>query len=210
MGPALAAAMEFWRTPECRRLVSIVTFLSSVSGGFWLLAKVVGAVFNLLEDLFFEELWAALATVYNIVLAIAFSAALFAAAWKGADPSQLFLREGCGLVLLYLVLSASYTDPQDGAIDEHARPGWAMGLVSYIFFAAVPRIIDQPRLHELIAVMKEVSDSPVGKVSTLLVAGAFAWRLAKGGMVSLFGAMAPLMWKIGLLKHPPIRVRAPR
>jgi hypothetical protein len=207
MEQLLPAALELWRSPECRRVVSIVAWLSAVSGGFWLLAKVMGAIVELFSELFFEELWAAFATLYNIVLAVFFSATLFAAASRGAGSGELYLRRGCGLVLLYLVLSAAYADRDEGYIDEHARPGWVMGLVSYIFFAAVPVLTEQPRLYELIDLMKMVADSWVGKASAALVSLALAYRLARGGMRAMFNTLSPILFFIGVLNHPPIRVR---
>lgn len=208
---AVAALRELWRTPECRRFVASAAWLSAVSAGFWLLAKVMGAVVEIFSELFFEELWAALATVYNVVLAVLFSATLFAAASRGAEGAgELYLRRAIGFVIVYLVLSASYTDPREGAIDEHARPGWAMGLVSYLFFAAVPRLTEQPRLYELIDLMKAVSDSWVGAASTALVFTTLVYRFARYGLRAMFNALSPALWFVGVLKHPPIRVRRPR
>lgn len=211
MEAPLPALLELWRSPECRRLVEVVAWLSAVSAGFWLLAKLMGAVVELFSELFFEELWAALATVYNVVLAVCFSAALFAAASRGAeDAGELYLRRAIGFVIVYLVLSASYADPKDGVIDEHARPGWAMGLVSYFFFAAVPRLTEQPRLYALIDLTKVVSDSWVGAASAALVALTLSYRFARYGLRAMFKTLAPALWAVGVLEHPPIRVRKPR
>lgn len=211
MEQLLPALQELWRSPECRRLAGAAAWLSAVSAGFWLLAKLMGAVVEVFSELFFEELWAALATVYNVALALFFSATLFAAASRGMEAGgELYLRRAIGFVIVYLVLSASYADPKEGVIDEHARPGWAMGLLSYFFFAAVPRLTDQPRLYALIDLMKAVSDSWVGAASAALVSTLLAYRLARGGLRALFHTLAPSLWSIGVLKHPPIRVRKPR
>src|SRR5262245_49860593 len=110
MQEALPLVLELWRSPECRRLLAATAWLSAVSGGFWLLAKVVGAITEMFSEFFFEEIWSALAIVYNIALAVLFSATLFAAASRGAETGELYLRRGVGLVILYLVLSAAYTD----------------------------------------------------------------------------------------------------
>jgi hypothetical protein len=209
LGPLLDAARVFWASPECRRWVSIVAFLCSVNAGFWLLAKVMGAVLELFSELFFEELWDALATLYNIALAVFFAAVLFAAAVKGAPASQLYWRQACGLILLYVALGAAYTDPAAGEIDEHARPGWATGLVAYLFFAVVPSLTAQPAIYQLIDLLKAVSDSWVGKVSTILVAGGVALSVARRGLRAMFARLSPFLWFIGALEHPPIRVRKP-
>lgn len=211
MEPLHPALLELWRSPECRRLAGIVSWLSAVSAGFWLLAKLMGAVVEVFSELFFEELWTALATVYNVVLAVFFSATLFAAASRGAEgDGELHLRRGIGFIIVYLVLSASYADPKEGVIDEHARPGWAMGLVSYLFFAAVPRLTDQPRLYALIDLTKTVSESWVGLASTALVALTLSYRFARYGLRTMFNTLAPALFFLGVLKHPPIRVRKPR
>jgi hypothetical protein len=206
----IAAGQELWRTPECRRFVASAAWLSAVSAGFWLLAKLVGAILEVFSELFFEELWDALATIYNVVLAVLFSATLFAAASRGAEAGELFLRRAIGFVIVYLVLSASYADPREGDIDEHARPGWAMGLVSYFFFAAVPSLTAQPRLYELIDLVKAVSDSWVGAASASLVALTLAYRFGRYGLRTMFNTLAPALFYIGVLKHPPVRVRKPR
>lgn len=206
----VAALQELWRTPECRRLAATAGWLSAVSAGFWLLAKLVGAMLEVFSELFFEELWDALATVYNVVLAVLFSATLFAAASRGAQAGELYLRRAIGFVILYLVLGASYADPREGDIDEHARPGWAMGLVSYFFFAAVPSLTDQPRLYGLIDLVKAVADSWVGAASTALVALTLAYRFGRYGLRTMFNTLAPVLFFFGVLKHPPIRVRKPR
>lgn len=210
MEQLIPALQELWRTPECRRLVDIVVWLSAVSAGFWLLAKLMGAVVEVFSGLFFEELWTALATVYNVVLAVFFSATLFAAASRGVEAGELYVRRGVGFVIVYLVLSASYADPREGVIDEHARPGWAMGLLSYLFFAAVPSLTEQPRLYALIDLTKLVSDSWVGAASAALVSATLAYRFARYGLRTMFNTLAPALWFVGVLKHPPIRVRKPR
>jgi hypothetical protein len=206
----IAAASELWRTPECRRFVASAAWLSAVSAGFWLLAKLVGAILEVFSELFFEELWDALATVYNVVLAVLFSATIFAAASRGAEAGELYLRRAIGFVIVYLVLSASYADPQEGEIAEHARPGWAMGLVSYFFFAAVPSLTAQPRLYELIDLVKAVSDSWVGAASAALVTLTLLYRFGRYGLRTMFNTLGPVLFFFGVLKHPVIRVRKPR
>ncbi|MDX6771176.1 MAG: hypothetical protein SF051_16725 [Elusimicrobiota bacterium] len=197
----LPALLEVWRSPECRRFVGAVAWLSSVSAGFWLLARGMGAAVEVFSELFWEPLWGAFATVYNITLAIFFAAILFAAA------GDQYWRQACGFVALYLSLSASYTDPVSGVIDDTARPGYAAALVAYVFFAAVPSLVSHPALHELIAVMKAVADSWVGTASAVLVTGGVLFRLFRGGLRAMFRRLSPFLWFIGALKHPPIRVR---
>ncbi len=207
MEELLQAAVVVWRSPECRRLVDIIVWLSSVTGGFWLLARAMGAAVEIFAELFWESLWGAFATLYNIALAVFFAAILFASATKGAPAGDLYWREACGFVVLYLALSAAYTDPRTNGIDEYSRPGFATALVAYMFFAAVPSLVAHPVLYDLIALMKAVADSWVGTASTALVVVGIVVSLSRRGLRAMFARLSPFLWFIGALKHPPIRVR---
>lgn len=192
--------------PEYRRYLDIFVFLGSVNGGFWLLARAASGFLDIFSELFWEEIWSLVAIVYNIALAAFFAAILFAAAGTGAAPKDLFWRQACGFVMLYLALGAAYMD-SEGRLCEEGRPGYVLGLIAYILYAVHPPLVADPRLHELIAFMKRVSDSWVGKAMTVFVMGGLALRLARGGLSGLFHVLAPVLWKAGALKHPPIRVR---
>lgn len=192
--------------PDYRRYLDIFVFLGSVNGGFWLLARAASGFVDIFSELFWEELWSLVAILYNIALAAFFAALLFAAAIKGAPPKDLFWREACGFVMLYLALGAAYMD-SEGRLCEEGRPGYVLGLIAYILYAVHPALVADPRLLEALGLLKTVSESWVGKVMTAFVMGGLAWRLAKGGLSGLFHVLAPVLWKAGALKHPPIRVR---
>lgn len=190
-----------------KELIDAVVWLSSVSCGFWLLAKAMGAAVDVFSELFWEPLWSAFAVLYNIALAVFFAAILFASATKGVAAGDLYWREACGFIVLYLNLSSAYTDPKTLSIDGDARLGVAAALLCYIGFAVAPGVLAQPALYELIDVMKAVADSWIGTASTALVLGAIVFTLARGGLRAMFARLSPFLWFIGALKHPPIRIR---
>ncbi len=206
MDALFAAALEIWRSPEFRSVTGIFVWLCSINAAFWLLARVMSAFVDVFSELFWEEIWSVIATLYNIALAVFFSAVLFASATKGAAPKDLLWREACGFVMLYVALGASYMDPTHH-IHEDARPGYALGLVSYIVFAAFPRLVSDPRLYALIGFLKAVSDSWVGKGMTIFVVAGIVWGLLRKGLGEMFYHLSPFLWFVGALKHPPIRVR---
>ncbi len=193
-------------TPEYRQILDIAVFLGSVNGGFWLLARAASGFLDIFSELFWEEVWSLIATVYNVALAVFFAAILFAAAVRSAPPETLYWRQAAGFVLLYLALGAAYMD-RGGRLCEEGRPGYALGLAAYILYAAFPQLVSDPRLHDLIGVMKRVSDSWFGQAMAAFVVGGILWKLAKDGLSGLFHVLAPGLWKVGALKHPPIRVR---
>ncbi|UPT73828.1 MAG: hypothetical protein M0D55_18585 [Elusimicrobiota bacterium] len=192
--------------PEYRQVLDIFVFLGSVNGGFWLLARAASGFLDIFSELFWEDIWSLVATVYNVALAAFFAAILMAAARHGAAPADLYWRQACGFVMLYLALGAAYMD-RSGRICEEGRLGYVLGLAAYILYAAVPSLVSDPRLHDLIGTMKRVSDSWVGRAMTAFVVGGILWKLAKDGLSGLFHVLAPVLWKAGALKHPPIRVR---
>lgn len=207
METLIPAARELWRSPEFQNLLQIFTFLGSINAGFWILARVMGAFVDVFSELFWEEIWSALAIVYNIALAVFFSAVLFVSATKGAPPKDLMWREMCGFVMLYIALGASYMDRDTQRLDEHARPGYALGLIGYIVFAAFPKVVAYPELVTLIQLIKAVADSWIGKGLTLFMVVGIIWGLATRGLRGLFNTLSPFLWFIGVLKHPPIRIR---
>src|SRR5689334_19252647 len=129
MDAFIAAALEIWRSPECKNVVSVFVWLASINGGFWILARVMGAFVDIFSELFLEELWSVIAILYNIALAAFFTAILFVSATKGAPAGDLLWRQACGFVMLYVALGAAYMD-KTHHITEDARPGYALGLVS--------------------------------------------------------------------------------
>jgi hypothetical protein len=187
--------------------VQTFIYLCSINAGFWILARAMGAFVDVFSELFWEEVWGALATVYNIALALAFAAVIFVSAWKGAAAKDLFWREGCGFVLLYMALGASYMDAHTHEINEYARPGYALGLIGYIIYAAFPRLVAHPELYQAVLIMKAVSDSWVGLGFTVFFVAGIIWGLAHRGLREMFYHLSPFLWFIGALKHPPIRVR---
>lgn len=203
----LLAAIDYWRTPECQKVVQIFVWLCSINAGFWILVRIMSAFVDVFSELFFEELWGAFATVYNIALAVFFAAIIFVSATKGAPPKDLLWRQMCGFVLLYLALGASYMEANTHQINQYARPGYVLGLIAYILFAAFPKIVAYPELYSLVTVMKAVADSWVGTAFTVFVVGGIVWGIARKGLREMFHHLSPALWYVGALKHPPIRIR---
>lgn len=207
MEAVFPAFLAVARSREFQSVLQIFVWLCSINAGFWILARVMSAFVDVFSELFWEDLWGAFATVYNIALAVFFSAIIFVSATKGAPPKDFLWREMCGFVLLYMALGASYMDAGTHQINEYARPGYALGLIAYILFAAFPKIVAHPELYTLIALMKAVADSWVGTAFTVFVVGGIVWGIARKGLREMFYHLSPFLWFIGALKHPPIRIR---
>lgn len=207
MDTIIPAAVELWRSQEFQSILQIFVWLCSINAGFWILVRVMSAFVDVFSELFWEEIWGAFATVYNIALAVFFSAIIFVSATKGAAPKDFMWREMCGFVLLYMALGASYMDAKSHQINEYARPGYALGLLSYILYAVFPRLVAHPELYTLITVMKTVADSWVGTAFTVFFIAGLIWGIAHRGLREMFYHLSPFLWFIGALKHPPIRVR---
>ncbi len=206
MDALVAAAVEIYRSPEFKGVVGAFIFLGSINAGFWILATVMSSFVDIFSELFLEELWSVIAILYNIALAVFFSAILFVSATKGAAAKELLLRQGCGFVMLYIALGAAYMD-KTHHIHDDARPGYALGLVSYLIFAAFPRLVAYPELGTTVVLLKSLSDSWIGKVLTVFMVGRIAWGIAHKGLREMFYHLSPFLWFVGALKHPPIRVR---
>jgi hypothetical protein len=206
MDALAAAALEIYRSPEFKGVVGVFVFLGSINAGFWILARVMSSFVDLFSELFLEELWSVVAILYNIALAVLFSAILFVSAVKGAAPKDLLWRQGCGFVMLYIALGAAYMD-KTHHIHDDARPGYALGLVSYIVFAAFPRLVAYPELSAMVGLIKTVSDSWLGKALTVFMVGGIVWGIVHKGLREMFYHLSPFLWFMGALKHPPIRVR---
>jgi len=207
MDTLIPAFLEVWRSKGFQNVLHIFVWLCNINAGFWILARVMGAFVDVFSELFWEDLWSLLATVYNIALAVFFSAVIFVSATKGAPADDLLWREMCGFVLLYIALGAAYVDEQTQQLGDSAWPGYALGLISYVVFAAFPRVVAYPELYSLILIMKALADSWVGQALAVFMLGALAWRIAHHGLREMFYHLSPLLWFIGALKHPPIRVR---
>jgi hypothetical protein len=203
----IPAFLEFWRSQDVREIRQIFVWLCSINAGFWILARVMGAFVDIFSELFWEEIWHLIATLYNIALAVFFAAIIFTSATKGAPPKDVLWREMCGFVLLYLALGASYMNAGTHRIDDYARPGYALGLLSYLVFAAFPKVIAYPELFTLITVMKQVADSWVGTAFTIAFVAGIVWNAATRGLREMFYYLSPFLWFVGALKHPPIRIR---
>ena len=207
MDTIFPAAVELWQSKEFQSVLQIFVWLCSINAGFWILVRVMSAFVDVFSELFWEEIWGAFATVYNIALAVFFAAIIFVSATKGAPPKDLMWREMCGFVLLYMALGASYMDAHSHQINEYARPGYALGLLSYILYAVFPWLVAHPELYTLITVMKTVADSWVGTAFTVFFVAGLIWGIAHRGLREMFYHLSPFLWFIGALKHPPIRVR---
>ncbi|MDD5303839.1 MAG: hypothetical protein PHS14_12125 [Elusimicrobia bacterium] len=207
MDMVLSGLIEAWRSKGFQSVLQIFVWLCSINAGFWILARAMGAFVDVFSELFWEDVWGALATVYNIALALVFAAVIFASATKGALPKDFLWREMCGFVLLYMALGASYMDAATHQINEYARPGYALGLIGYILFAAFPRIIAHPELFALVAALKALADSWIGRALTVFMVGGIVWGIARRGLREMFYHLSPFLWFIGALKHPPIRIR---
>lgn len=206
MDALVAAALEIYRSPEFKGVVGTFVFLGSINAGFWLLAHVMSAFVDLFSELFLEELWSVVAILYNIALAAFFSAILFVSATKSAPAKDMLLRQGCGFVMLYIALGAAYMD-KSHHIHDDARPGYALGLVSYVVFAAFPRLVAHPELATFVMLLKTLSDSWLGKALTVFIVGGIVWGFVHKGLREMFYHLSPFLWFVGALKHPPIRVR---
>ena len=203
----IAAVLAVGRTKEFHAILDIFVWLCSINAGFWILARVMGALVDIFSEIIWEDLWSLLATLYNIALAVFFAAIMFVSATKGAPPRDFMWRQMCGFVLLYFALGASYMEKNTHHIGDHARPGYALGLLSYIVFAAFPRLTDYPEFLTLITVMKALADSWLGKALTVFMIGGIIWGIVHRGLREMFYHLSPFLWFIGALKHPPIRVR---
>ena len=207
MDSFITAALVVLRSPELKSVAGVFVWLCSINAGFWILARIMGAFVDVFSELFWEDVWSALATAYNIALAVFFSAIIFVSATKGAPPKDLLWREMCGFVLLYTALGASYMDGRTHRLNDCARPGYLLGLIGYIVFAAFPRLVARPELYALITVMKALADSWIGKSLTVFMVGGIIWGIAHRGLREMFYHLSPFLWFIGALKHPPIRIR---
>lgn len=207
MDAILPAILHAWCSKEFQAVLQIFIWLCSVNAGFWILARAMGAFVDVFSELFWEEVWGALATVYNIALALVFAAVIFVSATKGAPAKDFMWREMCGFVLLYMALGASYMDAATHQINEFARPGYALGLIGYILFAAFPRIVVHPELYALVLALKALADSWIGQALTVLMVAGILWGIAHRGLREMFYHLSPFLWFIGALKHPPIRIR---
>jgi len=207
MDTVFPATLEVWRSKEFQSVLQIFIWLCSINAGFWILVRVMSAFVDVFSELFWEELWGAFATVYNIALAVFFAAVIFVSATRGAPPQDLLWREMCGFVMLYVALGASYMDSGTHQIGEYARPGHALGLIGYLIIAAFPRLVAHPELYALITVMKAVADSWIGTAFTVFLVGGIIRGIARRGLREMFYYLSPFLWFIGALKHPPIRVR---
>lgn len=199
--------LAIWRSPQFQALVDVFVWLCSVNGGFWILARASGALINVFSEIVWEPLWSALAVLYNLALAAVFSAVIAASATYGAPAEDLLWRKMCGFVMLYLALSASYMDTKTGEIEEHAKVGFAVGLLAYLIFAAVPGLVRSPDLLDSISLMKAVADSWLGRAMAAAVVAGIAWRIATRGLRELFQCLAPALYMVGAIRHPAIRVR---
>lgn len=207
MDTFIPAFLELWRSKEFQDILQVFIWLGSINAGFWILAKVMGAFVDVFADFFWEPLWEAIATVYNLILAIFFAAIIFVSATKGSPPADLMWRKMCGFVMLYLSLSAAYMDGDTHEIADHAKPGFAVGLLSYVIFAIAPKLVAYPELITLIDLMKRIADSWVGQALTIFMVAGIIWRLCTKGLREMFYHLAPFLYFLGIIKHPGIRLR---
>ena len=181
MDTVLPAALEVWRSKEFQSVFQTFVWLCSINAGFWILARVMGAFVDVFSELFWEDLWHVLATLYNIALAVFFSAVMFASATRGALPKDLMWREMCGFVLLYMALGAAYMDSDTHRLHDSTRPGYASGLLGYLFFAAFPILAAYPQLDTLITLLKTLADSWIGKSLTAFMVVGIIWGVLRRG-----------------------------
>jgi hypothetical protein len=207
MDTFIPALLEAWRSKEFQAVLHVFVWLGSINAGFWILARVMGAFVDVFSELFWEELWEAFATVYNLVLAVLFTAILFVSATKGAPPKDLMWREMCGFVMLYVALGAAYMDGDTHELHDHAKPGYAVGLLAYLIFAAAPKVVAYPQLADAVVLLKTLSDSWIGRGLAVFMVGGIVWKLVTRGLGEMFYHLAPLLYFLGVIKHPAIRVR---
>lgn len=207
MSAFLAAALRFWRAPATRAVLGPLLYLGSVNGIFWILARAVEAVVAFFNDALWEELANLLALVYTFCLAILFSAIIFLSAAPGQGTTTLFWREALGFVLLYIALGAAYMDRSTGQIIPYSRPGYFAGLVAYVVFAAFPRALDQPLLIRFHGLIEALARGGVGWFLSAVTVFEVCWGILRRGSGWILLILSPLLWRVGLQRHPMIRVR---
>ena len=207
MDKLLPVLRGLWSSAQFQGVFRLFVWLSSINTGFWILARVMSVFVDLFSDLFWEDVWDALATVYNVVLALLFSAVIFVSATKGAPARDVVWREMCGFLLLYITLGATYMDPRTHQLNDYARPGYALGLIGYLVFAALPSLVAHPGLAASVTLMKILSDSWIGMSLTALMVGGIVWSIVQRGVREMFYHLSPFLWFVGALEHPPIRLR---
>lgn len=202
-----AEILVVWRSPEFQSVFQVFVWLCSVNAGFWIMARVVGAFLDIFSELFWESLWGVLAALYNIVLAMFFAGVLFATAVHGAPPQDVLWREMCGFILLYLALGAAYMDRRTHQLSDHTAAGYAVGLIVYLACAVYPPLSRHPELDEAVRLMRAVAVGWIGKTLTVFMVAGIAWSVVRGGLRGMFYYLSPALWRVGALKHPPIRIR---
>lgn len=207
MEQLFAAARAVWQDPQVRAPVRIFTWLGGINACFWLLAKIAGAFVGLFSELFWEPLWSVIAALYNIALAVLFSAVLFVAATHGAAPGDLLWRRSCGFVMLYVALGAAYFDAKTGGLTDETRFGYALGLLSFLIYAAYPPLVADPRLVDAVVLLKDMASGWVGRGLSAAFAIGLIWTASRSGLSAMFRVLAPFLYSVGAIKHPAVRVR---
>lgn len=188
-------------------MLDTVLWLCSINTMYWLLARGAGVLVNLFDESLWEGVWNVLVTLYNMLLAILFSAMIFLAAVQSAWPSSLMGRQMCGFVMLYVALGAAYLDRSGDASDDSSWPGYVAGLGAYLFFAIVPDSLSRPQIAALYEPLKSLAEGWVSWLLTALMVIQIVWRILRRGLRGLFAVLGPSLHSIGIIKHPPIHIR---
>ena len=208
MEPMIARALEVWRSAALQEALRPLLVFSSISAMFWLLARFSGALAYAIARVLPEELGSLLAVFYNLALALLYSTLMFFTASTGRWHASAVWREACGFAFLYVALGAAYMDRSTRQINAYAWPGYVAGLSGYLLLAFWPSWADQPLLAELHGLLAALSDGGVGYVLTALAGLYLLFSLFSQGLSGVFFSLSPLLYRLGLVKAPPIRLRA--
>jgi len=207
MGPLIAQALELWRSPEVQEFLRPLLVLSSISGMFWLLARLAGLLMYLVHAILPDDLSGPLAVVYNMVLALGYATMMFYTALLGRWHPSLMVREMSGFVFMYLMLGAAYTDRSTRRINRYAKHGFVLGLLAYLFFATIPSWMRHPALVEFHRILELLAQGGLGYVMTALTLLCMVWSFFTRGVGEIAFALSPICYRLGLIKAPLIRFR---
>lgn len=137
--------------PAARSWTEILTAIFGLSGSFWLLSKGFGLVAEALRRELDHSLAELFAVLYNLALAVLYSAVLVYAAISQRGGKDDFLAfEAAGFVFAYVTLSLVYAE-RSGEINPYAWPGFCAGLCSYLFFCFRTQYLANPLVERAYA-----------------------------------------------------------
>lgn len=162
--------------PGVRPWADALLLLAGVSGAFWAVSRLFSRLALVVHDQLDRSLADLFAVVYNAFLAALYASVL--ARCVGAAASDRLAFQGAGFVILYLTLNAAYSDG-DGAVDEHALPGWLAGLGGYLLLCARPAWTANPATLKTHAALGWLLRHGVGRWLTCLALALYGLRLLR-------------------------------